>query len=147
MKVRLKPPTVSSDQFHLIKTDQLMLFVDKHDLAQRNSLTIVHAYHKHWLSKCEGDIFSFHAPQFYINDGTIKFINGRHRTLLLSEYMKEIPMALTSMDIQLFSSNSSRQNCLNCLQKISIKRISEQDIFDFPDLPIRYLGYDENIGM
>lgn len=124
-----------------------MGFVDRDDLLQRNSQNIEDAYHKHWFSECNNGMFLFHAPSFYITDGTIKFINGRHRTLLLSKYMKEIPMALTNMGIQLFSTQSSLQNNLNCLQRISIKRISEQDIFDFPDLPIRYLGYDANIGM
>lgn len=61
-----------------------MRVFDKFDLAQRNSATIECIYHEHWLSLCPDGSYLFYAPQFCLTEGIARFINGRHRTLLLS---------------------------------------------------------------
>lgn len=38
------------------------------------------------------------------------------------------------------------QRSLDSLSQISIRKLAGGEVFEFPDLPIRYLGYDANIG-
>ena len=135
MKVKLQPPN-AQDKFYLIKMDAFMSIVDQWDLAQRESQTIEDAYHEYWFSGCSNGCRLFHAPEFYLEKGIAKFINGRHRTLVLSRHLEEAPMALTNMD------NHSEIT----LQNISIRALTGDEVFDFPDLPHKYLGYDTNIG-
>ena len=145
MKVRLQPPN-AQDEFYLINVQEFMKIVDRSDLAQRNAGQIEDAYHTHWLSTNSDGIYLFHAPEFYLAEGIARFINGRHRTLVLSKHLDEIPMALTGMDVCPVLAPHPHSSSVDVLSAISICRVSTEDIFQFPDLPVRYLGYDLNIG-
>ena len=145
MRVRLQPPN-AQDTFYLIKVAEFMRIVDQSDLAQRNSENIENAYHEHWLSPCQDGSYLFHAPQFYLTKGVAKFINGRHRMVLLSQYLKVIPMALTNMDGYPIWAANPHQTSAQSLSQISMGKLTEEKVFTFPDLPVKYLGYDHNIG-
>jgi len=145
MNVRLQPPN-AQDEFYLIKTEQFMLAVDQTDLAQRNSQRIEDAYHQHWLSPCPDGTYLFHAPEFYLTSGVARFINGRHRTLVLSKHLIEIPMALTNMDGYPIWAAHAHQSSLDVLARMYVRKVTAREAFSFPDLPVRYLGYDDNIG-
>ncbi len=123
-----------------------MRVIDQSDLAQRNSQDIKNVYHKHWLSDCQDGRYVFDAPQFYLTKGVARFINGRHRTLLLIKHLTEIPMALTGMDGYPIWATHPHQLSINSLNQMSVRKLTGQEIFTFPDLPIEYLGYDHNIG-
>jgi len=123
-----------------------MCAVDQSDLATRNSLEIENAYHEHWFSLRPDGSYLFHAPEFYLNKGVAKFINGRHRTLLLSQHLANIPMALTNMDGYPIHAAHPHQSSTDILTKISVCKLTGKETFCFPDLPLRYLGYDHNIG-
>jgi hypothetical protein len=131
---------------HLVSVEQFMNTVDSWDLAQRKSQHIENAFHEHWLTPCADGIYLFLAPEFYLTNGRARFINGRHRTLLLSRHLREIPMALTNMDGYPVHAASPSQLSLNAIQRISVRKVSPSEVFDFPDMPVRYLGYDHNIG-
>ena len=145
MKVRLLPPN-AQDEFYLIKVKEFMGIVDELDLAQRESEEVVDAYHEHWLSECDDGIYAFHAPEFCLTNGMTEFINGRHRTVLLARHLNEIPMALTNMDGYPIYESQPLTSSIEVLKKISKRKLSGEEIFEFPDLPIKYLGYDHNIG-
>lgn len=123
-----------------------MRIVDQWDLAQRVSKHIENAYHMHWLSKCADNTYLFHAPEFYLHLGIARFINGRHRTLVLAKHLKEIPMALTNMDGYPVYAPHPHQISVKVLEQISTQKLTGEEVFEFPDLPRRYLGYDDNIG-
>jgi hypothetical protein len=144
MRVTLLSPN-AQDELYLIKVEELMAIIDAQDLAQRKSETIEDAYHEHWLTQYTDGSYQFHAPEFYLSNGIVKFINGRHRTLLLGKHLKNIPMALTNMDgFPPFATKPSPES-LEALAKISAKKLTGNEILEFPDLPIKYLGYDDNI--
>lgn len=145
MRVTLLPPN-AQDEFYLIKVEELMAIIDAKDLAQRKSETIEDAYHEHWLTQYEDGSYQFHAPEFYLTKGIVKFINGRHRTLLLSKHLKNMPMALTNMDGFPPFATCPHPASLEALAKISAHKLTGNEIFEFPNLPIKYLGYDDNIG-
>jgi len=145
MRVALEPPN-AQDQFYLIRTVSLMDVLDHEDLARRKSESIEDAYHLYWFSRRDDGVLAFHAPEFYLENGIVNFINGRHRTLLLCRYLTEFPMALTEMDGYPICSPSPSESSVKVLSEISIRRLSGQEIFCFPDLPTGYLGYDQNIG-
>lgn len=142
MKVRLQPPN-ANDVLYLIKINEFMRFVDLHDFSMRNCREIEDKYHRHWLSDGPDDTQLFHAPQFFLTNETIKFINGRHRTLLLSRHLDEVPMAFARAAISL---STDEQDTKRILDSISVRQLTEVDVLFFPDLPIEYLGYDHNIG-
>jgi hypothetical protein len=145
MKVRLNPPN-AMDQLHLVKTELFMRVVDQVDLATRDSQQIENAFHEHWLSPLPDGSYLFRAPEFYLRDGVARFINGRHRTLVLAQSMSEIPMALTNMDLYPVHSVRPRQSSVDTLKRISVRQLSPGEVLAFPDLQIRYLGFDHNIG-
>jgi hypothetical protein len=145
MRVKLQPPN-AQDVFYLIKVEQFMRVVDSWDLEQRVSKKIENAYHLHWLSRCADGTCLFHAPEFCLQEGIARFINGRHRTLVLTKHLKEIPMALTNMDGYPVYATHPHQISVQVLEQISTQKLTGEEVFEFPDLPLRYLGYDDNIG-
>ena len=146
MRIRLQPPT-ARDELHLISVRDFLAVVDNGDLSQRKNKVVKSVYHVHWFERAEDGVLLFHAPEFYLTEGVAKFINGRHRTIMLSRHLEAMPMALTNMDgYPIFASQPS-QLSQNCLARISIRRVMDGEEFDFPDVPVKYLGYDENIGM
>jgi hypothetical protein len=145
MYISLQPPN-AKDKFYLINVAEFMRIVDKENLKARESEVIRDAYHKYWFEQGENGILQFHAPEFYLTNGIAQFVNGRHRTLLLSRYLDTMPMALTNMDGYPMDEEEPSKRSLDVLNKISIREIEEGEVFEFPDLPIRYLGYDPNIG-
>lgn len=145
MRVTLSPPN-AEDEFYLIKVDELMALVDSQDLALLNSEVIEDAYHEHWFIQCQDQSYQFHAPVIYVTKGVVKFINGRHRTLLLGRHMKMIPIALANIDGSPPLAKKYRPESVEAFSKISENKLTGTEVFDFPDLPLKYLGYDDNIG-
>jgi hypothetical protein len=123
-----------------------MRVVDQSDLARRNSQHIENAYHENWLTLCQDGSYLFHAPQFYLTKGVARFINGRHRTLLLSQHLTEMPMAITNMDGHPIYADQPHQSSVDSLARMFVRKLTGNETFAFPFLPIRYLGYDSNIG-
>lgn len=39
-----------------------------------------------------------------------------------------------------------RPESVEAFSKISENKLTGTEVFDFPDLPLKYLGYDDNIG-
>jgi hypothetical protein len=145
MRVFLRPPN-AEDEFYLIQVEKFMSIVDQWNLAQRASEAIEDAYHEHWFTQRADGSRLFHAPEFYLTKGVAKFINGRHRTLLLSKHLEQIPMALTNMDgFPVFAAKPHPES-IEVLKQISVRKLSGSEFFEFPDLPVKYLGYDYNIG-
>ena len=145
MRVRLLPPN-AQDEFFLIRVEVFKLVVDDIDLAERNSQNIEDAYHEHWLSSCSDGSYLFRAPEFYLTQGKARFINGRHRMLVLSRHLAQIPMALANMDGYPVRATQPTSISERVLSKLAVRRTTKEEVFLFPDLPIRYLGYDVNIG-
>lgn len=145
MKVKLTFPN-AQDRHLLIDIQSFMEIVDEYDLSLRKSAEIVDAYHEHWFESIADGIHEFNPPVFYLQKGVAKFINGRHRTLLLQRNMTTIPMALANMDgFPTFMKKPDRLS-EETLKRILVKSLEGHEVFDFPDLPVKYLGYDENLG-
>lgn len=104
------------------------------------------AYHIYWLSEGASGVYEFEPPVFYIAQGVAKFINGRHRTLVLRKHMPAIPMALAHIDGCLTFSPAPQLTSQQVLEAIVVSKLDGNEIFEFPDLAIEYLGYDHNLG-
>jgi hypothetical protein len=145
MNITLQLPN-AQDKLYLIKLSEFMRIVDREDLEARESESIKNAYHKYWFVEGENGIHAFHAPEFYLLNGIANFINGRHRTVLLNRHLDVMPMALSSMDGYPVSEDQPSEKSVEALKRISIREIEKNEVFKFPELPIKYLGYDLNIG-
>jgi hypothetical protein len=119
----------ASDKYYLIRWSEFLKVVDHNDLACRNSKEIEFCFHEAWFYT-DNDHMKFIAPAFLLNDGVARFINGRHRAVLLSKYLDLIPMALTSNDSE----------SLHLLDNIVEREISRFEWFEFPDLPIKNMS-------
>lgn len=142
--VKLKPPN-AKDEFYLVNMDAFLKIVCPEDLARRNFIEIKNAFQLHWFKNIEGENY-FHAPEFFLTNGVARFINGRHRTLMLSKHLKDLPMALTNIDGYPFLGKTPSEVSQAVLKSITISKLNGDETFDFPDLPIEYLGFDLNIG-
>ena len=129
--------TVESDYLVLIDTEKFFIYVDSEDLAHRESGIIKDAYHRDWFFVYEGSEY-FIPPAVFITNGSIKFINGRHRTLLLAKYLKKFPVLITHIDKRDIEKN------LRALNEIALRPLEEHSVFTdmpklrFGDFPIGY---------
>jgi len=140
LKIRLTAPN-AKDEHHLIDVKAFMKIVDHEDFAERESTTIHNLFHENWF---RGD--QFLPPIFYLTEGVATFINGRHRTLVLMNHLQQIPMALAGMDGYPVHSETPHNLSQKVLTDISIARLTGEEEFEFPDLPVEYLGFDLNLG-
>ena len=145
MDITLQLPN-AQDKLYLVKVSEFMRIVDEEDLKTRESELVKDMYHKYWFEEGKNGILTFHAPEFYLTKGVAYFINGRHRVVLLSRYLNVMPMALTNMDGSPFCEAQPTEKSVEVLNRISIREIEKNEVFNFPKLPIKYLGYDLNIG-
>ncbi|MDO6686138.1 MULTISPECIES: hypothetical protein [unclassified Agarivorans] len=145
MLVRISAPN-AKDEHYLVDVSQLREIVDEEDLACRESAIINDAYHQHWFSEGEDPVKEFALPVIYLRHGIAKFINGRHRTLVLSKHLNAIPMAIAALQTAPFVSKA--EFALNCetLSRLVIRKIKSDEVFTFPELPVEYLGFDLNLG-
>jgi hypothetical protein len=90
--------TVPSDRPYWVKWAEFERCVAEGDLASRESGKIEDWYLSKWFVRsADGDVL-FSLPAFYLQESRAYFINGRHRSLLMSRYLEVIPMAVTQMD-------------------------------------------------
>jgi hypothetical protein len=115
----------SDDNYYWIYWEQFVKIVDKNDLACRNSKEIKPFYCSKWFHVVSGEN-KFIPPAIYIDNGVVKFINGRHRTLLLAKYLSVIPIAV---------SNISFSN-LETLKTAIKSEIQSGEYIELPDLPV-----------
>lgn len=138
MKIMIPPPTYNDSQ-HLVDSKKLMEMVDKDDLKNRKSKTIKDNYHICWFSEENSDIKKFELPSISIRNDKIFFINGRHRTVLLCRYLREIPLAvlpITTGADRKSATQEEIEKSKQVLKYISLRELQLGEIFDFPDLPI-----------
>ncbi len=121
--------TLATDQALLVNRASFMNRVDHFDLAFRESETIVDAYLESWFRYSDGHVF-FTVPAFYLKDGVARFINGRHRTVLLFRHLEIAPMAVTAIP------PPDRA----VVQEIAASLAYDGDVVDLPDLPILTLA-------
>ena len=113
----MKP--LDEDRYYLIRwSDFLKYAVDKSDLAMRDSKIVENYYRSDWFS--DDEVF-FIPPVFNMKHR--QFINGRHRTVLLSHHLKSFPMTIFMHD--------------PLIDKFAIREMKEGEVFELPDLPIK----------
>lgn len=117
--------TANSDRIFLVRAADLVNYFDEHDLACRDSDTILDYYHPNWFDQDDEDGSFFTPPAFYFKNGRVIFINGRHRTLLLIKYLRFLPVLLTKSDA----------HNLHMISQISEKELDEGFEFHLPALP------------
>ncbi len=132
------------DQFLWVRTKDFMAHVDRHDLSQRASAVVENCYHTHWFGEDPKLGTTFQPPVLSVRNGSIFFINGRHRTVLLGRHTVEMPVVVANVDpLQSGASTASSQ----ALTRITVRKLKWHEAVEIPNLPIRYMGYDANIGV
>ena len=118
--------TAAWDRPYWIRWTDFKKCVDEDDLACRDSWVIQDCYLATWFSYSENGERHFNPPTFCLRNGLASFINGRHRTILLSKHLDILPMALAQTDAESQS----------ILDGIVEREIGLDEVIVLPDLPI-----------
>jgi hypothetical protein len=125
--------TVQSDRLILIDGNKLLAHADPVDLGCRNSDVIEDLYHQACFFKYNGAEY-FTPPAAYIEQGGIKFINGRHRTLLLSRHLKSFPLLIGNLDMDHCGGTATAKS-IEVLNEITMNQFTEHSVFNnLPEL-------------
>ncbi|MDG9672099.1 hypothetical protein ONV78_30480 [Hahella sp. CR1] len=125
--------TAATDRLILANAEKLISFTDRADLLCRNSQRIDDAYHKDWFFEFNGESY-FTPPAVYIQEGVIKFINGRHRTILLARYLTLFPVLVGHLDLD-HHGGVPRQESIDALNEIMTSEFEEHATFsNLPEL-------------
>ena len=122
--------TKASDKPYLVKSEEFMRYVDQDDLACRESDIVQNVYLADWFYYASGQRY-FYLPTFFLDGGRPFFINGRHRTILLSRYLDLLPMAFAQIPLTQMGPDSQ-----SVLERLVYRELMEGELIDLPDLPI-----------
>lgn len=122
--------TAALDRPYLVKREEFMRCVDQNDLACRESDIVQNVYLTDWVYNANGYCY-FKLPTFFLMEGRAFFINGRHRTILLSRFLDLLPMAFAPDP--LFQMDSHGQSVLD---RLVHRELIEGELIVLPDLPI-----------
>ncbi|HGS4466414.1 TPA: hypothetical protein ACMDWH_002919 [Vibrio metschnikovii] len=126
-----RPSLESGDDYFVLSREVFFEYVDLEDFECRKSKTIEPVYNQNWF---EVETM-FLPPIMYFKDGRIRFINGRHRTALLFEYLSEIPAVFLSASASRFASAAEIENNQILMDSVLIP-LNLDKFFNFPVLPI-----------
>lgn len=120
----------------MIRTSAVATHFDQKDLASRQNSDkrLERKYHENWIH-VEKNLFC--VPSFYIRNGQAFVGIGRHRLMLLSKIVTELPVAFEEF-------KDDRKDSHEVYDEIVIRDLVPDEPFDFPDLPIENLGDDCN---
>lgn len=124
MRVSLRI-TAKDDVLYLVRSSEFVRLLDQNDIMQRDSQVILDCYHPNWFDSEENSSY-FYPPAVFFDSGRVKFINGRHRALLLVKYLDEIPIMLTKSDSHNF----------DMIKLIHGVRLTEGFFLEIPDLEL-----------
>ncbi len=110
-----------------VNRSSILKYFNQADFHCRESRNVVSAYLTEWFHTPEDGILRFNLPtvQFLTGTGMTEFINGRHRTAVLMQYLNEIPIA--------FSEVSPPPH--EFLSQLSLRPLSLHESLELPDLP------------
>lgn len=119
----------SDDQAYWVSRDTFFRLFDQKDFAFRDRLDVLPRYRSDWFWRRNGSLL-FHLPtvQFVCRTagGHTEFINGRHRTAVLIQYLQQLPLALV-MPFRMHGDG---------LTEVTSHPLSMDQPFEIPDLPI-----------
>jgi hypothetical protein len=87
--------TAATDRPFWIRRADFLGHVHMQNYMCREVQWVANAYLKDWFRDDQGMRF-FSLPSVWLKEGRITFINGRHRTAVLSEHLEILPMAATT---------------------------------------------------
>lgn len=120
------------DKLILVNVKEFMKYVDQKDLSNRDSKIIENKYHKNWLYELNGCKYFVPPVAFIRDNGDIRFVNGRHRFVLLSRHLKEFPIAIDGIGNDIFGYSSDVS--LKTFEEIKVKLLENDCSFLLPEL-------------
>ncbi|HAS8552180.1 TPA: hypothetical protein I7777_21915 [Vibrio vulnificus] len=121
----------SGDEYFVLSREVFFDYVDIEDFECRKSQTIEPAYNLRWF---EAETM-FLPPIMYFKGGKIRFINGRHRTALLFDYLSKIPVIFLSAGASRLASTVDIEHTQMLMDSL-LNPLDVDKHFDFPTLPI-----------
>lgn len=125
--------TAIGDRLILANAKKLFDYADPADLECRDSREVQDLYHPDWFFDYHGSKY-FTPPAVYIERGSIKFINGRHRALLLARHLEAFPLLIGNLDLDRCGGTATELS-IQVLNEITVRQFAEHTIFkDLPEL-------------
>ena len=128
------------DTGYWVRTQTFLEYVDKKDFyggLQANEIEPF--YIDEWFDRRDPKNVFFVLPTFYLQDGSVFFINGRHRTALLARFLGLLPLALTTPDIDGRPNSGVQLHAMSqvAFTSFMVRPIVMDEPFDLPDLEIK----------
>ncbi|MDY0040188.1 MAG: hypothetical protein RBS57_07725 [Desulforhabdus sp.] len=122
----------------MIRASAVATHFDQRDLAcrQNSDKKFEIKYHENWIHR---DLFC--VPSFYMRNGKAFVGIGRHRFKLLSKFLPEFPAGFEGFK---GFEGKYKIESKKVYDKIVIRDLDPDELFEFPDLPIENLGDDCN---
>lgn len=117
--------TADGDRAYWIRRDALIAC--DNDLHMRASAVVEDFYSAECFAVWPDGLRRFTPAAFYLQNDTVLFIGGRHRTVVLSRYMDLLPMTLTKP-----------QQDHPVFRRLAVREILMDEVIWLPDLPTRY---------
>jgi hypothetical protein len=133
------------DKPYWVKSREFMACVDKHDFECRDSKVVLNLYSAEWFTPEQGDLYCYYLPTFYLENGHALFINGRHRTALLSKHLDLLPMALMIRDENGWAVKDGPldEGSQITFKNVLHRELALDEIFVLPDMPLNSAWREE----
>lgn len=118
--------TLISDMPFWVTQEAFLEHFDQVDFLCRESKDVAPSYLAAWFHKMDDGITRFLLPTVQFVAGKTQFISGRHRTAVLLQYLKNLPIAFSLV-------NKPSQDFLI---RLALRPLSLHEFIELPDLPI-----------
>lgn len=126
--------TMNDDEPYWVTREAFLQHFDQDDFLCRESVNITHSYLAEWFYTHTDGTLRFMLPTVGFDAGKAQFINGRHRTAVLLQYLEEIPVAFALPDK--VASALSAEKAQDFLRRLALKPLNLNEFIELPDLPI-----------
>lgn len=86
--------SLESDLPYWVPREKFLMLFDQEDYEFRHRRRVSLAYLCDWFVRPQGELPHFILPTVQFVNGKTQFINGRHRTAVLINYMECLPLSL-----------------------------------------------------
>lgn len=126
--------TMNDDEPYWVTREVFLQHFNQDDFLFRESVDITHSYLADWFYELGQDTPLFKLPTVGFVAGKTQFINGRHRTAVLLQYLECFPIAFAHPDK--VTSPLDAENAQGFLRLLALRPLDINEPIELPDLPI-----------
>jgi hypothetical protein len=126
--------TRNDDEPYWVTREKFLQHFDQDDFLCRESIVVAPSYLADWFYIQPDGTLLFMLPTISFIAGKTQFINGRHRTAVLLQYLDEFPVAFALPDK--VASVLSAKKAQDFLGRLALRPLDLHEFIELPDLCI-----------